>query len=150
MKYIKFKAIIILVVLMVAGSCTNDFIEMNTDPNNPVLVPATNVLASALWYQASNNHDEWSLGNEHGSYAGHISKIQYIDESRYQYRETVVNDRWTDYYNVLNDLKKVIELAVRRMLPKNKLGKKMLKKLKVYRGSEHDHQAQQPETIELS
>lgn len=44
---------------------------------------------------------------------------------------------------------KVIELAVRRMLPKNKLGKKMLKKLKVYRGSEHEHQAQQPQKIEL-
>jgi large subunit ribosomal protein L13 len=44
---------------------------------------------------------------------------------------------------------KVIELAVKRMLPKNKLGKKMLKKLKVYRGSEHGHQAQKPESIEL-
>ncbi len=44
---------------------------------------------------------------------------------------------------------KVIELAVRRMLPKNKLGKKMLKKLKVYRGAEHENQAQQPEKIEL-
>jgi len=45
---------------------------------------------------------------------------------------------------------KVIELAVRRMLPKNKLGRKMLKKLKVYRGPEHEHQAQRPEKIELS
>lgn len=44
---------------------------------------------------------------------------------------------------------KVIELAVRRMLPKNKLGRKMLKKLKVYRGPEHEHQAQKPEKIEL-
>ena len=44
---------------------------------------------------------------------------------------------------------KVVELAVRRMLPKNRLGRKMLKKLKVYRGSEHEHQAQQPEQIEL-
>ncbi len=44
---------------------------------------------------------------------------------------------------------KVIELAVRRMLPKNKLGRKMLKKLKVYRGSQHPHQAQRPEKIEL-
>jgi len=44
---------------------------------------------------------------------------------------------------------KVIELAVRRMLPKNSLGRHMLKKLKVYRGPEHDHQAQQPEKIEL-
>ncbi len=44
---------------------------------------------------------------------------------------------------------KVIELAVRRMLPKNKLGRKMLKKLKVYRGSEHPHQAQRPEKVEI-
>ena len=44
---------------------------------------------------------------------------------------------------------KVIELAVSRMLPKNKLRRKMLKKLKVYRGPEHDHQAQKPEKIEL-
>ncbi len=43
----------------------------------------------------------------------------------------------------------VVEMAVRRMLPKNRLGRKMLKKLKVYRGPEHDHQAQGPEKIEL-
>ena len=44
---------------------------------------------------------------------------------------------------------KVIELAVRRMLPKNKLGRKMFKRLKVYRGTEHHHQAQKPEKLEL-
>ena len=44
---------------------------------------------------------------------------------------------------------RVIELAVKGMLPKNKLGRKMIKKLKVYAGSEHPHQAQQPEAMEL-
>lgn len=44
---------------------------------------------------------------------------------------------------------RIIEMAVRRMLPKNKLGVQMFKKLKVYRGSEHQHQAQRPEVIEL-
>jgi len=44
---------------------------------------------------------------------------------------------------------KVVEMAVRRMMPKNALGRKMLKKLKVYRGPEHENQAQQPEKIEL-
>jgi len=44
---------------------------------------------------------------------------------------------------------KVVELAVRRMLPKNSLGRQMLKKMKVYRGPEHEHQAQKPEKIEL-
>ncbi|MFH1615909.1 MAG: 50S ribosomal protein L13 [Planctomycetota bacterium] len=44
---------------------------------------------------------------------------------------------------------KVIELAVKRMLPKNKLGRKMLKKLKVYRGPDHMNSAQRPEKIEM-
>ena len=44
---------------------------------------------------------------------------------------------------------KVIELAIRRMLPKNKIGRQMLKKLKVYKGPDHEHQAQQPKKIEL-
>ena len=44
---------------------------------------------------------------------------------------------------------RVIELAVKRMLPKSKLGRVMLKKLKVYRGPEHENQAQKPEKIEL-
>ena len=43
----------------------------------------------------------------------------------------------------------ILKDAVRRMLPKNKLGRKMLSKLKLYAGSDHPHQAQQPETIEL-
>ncbi|MDR6226923.1 50S ribosomal protein L13 [Desmospora profundinema] len=43
----------------------------------------------------------------------------------------------------------MIELAVKGMLPKNKLGRQQLKKLKVYAGSEHPHQAQQPEQWEL-
>ena len=44
---------------------------------------------------------------------------------------------------------KVVELAVRRMLPKSKLGQNMLRKLKVYRGDSHDHQAQQPKTLSM-
>ncbi len=44
---------------------------------------------------------------------------------------------------------KILSEAVRRMLPKNKLATKMLAKLKIYAGSEHPHQAQQPEPKEL-
>lgn len=42
-----------------------------------------------------------------------------------------------------------VELAVKGMLPKNKLGRKMFKKLKVYVGTEHSHHAQQPIELEL-
>lgn len=40
--------------------------------------------------------------------------------------------------------------AVKGMLPHNSLGRKMLKKLKVYKGPEHEHQAQKPEVLELN
>ena len=44
---------------------------------------------------------------------------------------------------------KILENAVRGMMPKNKLGRAMLSKLKVYAGSSHPHDAQQPTLIEL-
>ncbi len=45
---------------------------------------------------------------------------------------------------------RVLREAVRRMLPKNKLARQMLDKLKIYIGSDHPHQAQQPETVDLA
>ncbi len=44
---------------------------------------------------------------------------------------------------------KVIELAVKGMLPKSRLGRQMIKKLKVYAGAEHPHAAQSPEVYEF-
>jgi large subunit ribosomal protein L13 len=44
---------------------------------------------------------------------------------------------------------RVIEAAVRGMLPKNRLGRKMFKKLKIYAGPTHPHEAQQPTALEL-
>ncbi len=41
----------------------------------------------------------------------------------------------------------IVQRAVKGMLPKNKLGRKMYKKLKVYTGAEHPHAAQKPETL---
>jgi large subunit ribosomal protein L13 len=43
----------------------------------------------------------------------------------------------------------IVELAVERMLPKNKLGKQMITKLNVYRGDKHPHQAQKPQDLAL-
>ncbi len=45
---------------------------------------------------------------------------------------------------------RVLEAAVRGMLPKNHLGRKMFSKLKVYAGAEHPHRAQQPEALPLA
>ena len=43
----------------------------------------------------------------------------------------------------------IINHAVRGMMPKGRLGRQMFKKLKVYAGSEHNHEAQKPETLEI-
>lgn len=66
----------------------------------------------------------------HSGYPGGLSEITLADQlERYPTR--------------------VIKAAVRGMLPRNRLGRKMFKKLKVYAGAEHPHQAQQPKPLEL-
>ena len=55
------------------------------------------------------------------------------------------------YDRIMRDTpERALMLAVKRMLPRNTLGRKLLTKLKVYAGSEHPHAAQSPEPVELS
>ena len=58
-------------------------------------------------------------------------------------REIALKDQLQKFPN------RVLESAVRGMLPKNRLGRKMFHKLKVYAGSNHPHEAQQPKPLEL-
>ena len=74
--------------------------------------------------------------------------------------EAIVYDTYSRYpggrhlysYNTMSRLhpEKVIMLAVKRMLPKNKLGRHMLTKLKVYKGDKHPHAAQRPKELQLA
>lgn len=48
-----------------------------------------------------------------------------------------------------NHPEKLVELAVRRMLPKSRMGRNILDKLKIYKGGEHPHQAQQPKELKI-
>lgn len=57
----------------------------------------------------------------------------------------------TPYRKIMaNTPERAIEAAVKGMLPHNSLGRKMFSKLKVYKGPEHEHQAQKPEVLELN
>jgi large subunit ribosomal protein L13 len=49
-----------------------------------------------------------------------------------------------------NRPERIVEQAVLRMLPKSKLGRQMISKLKVYRGDKHPHEAQKPEALALA
>lgn len=67
----------------------------------------------------------------HTGYIGGLKKIQY---------KKMMAERSED----------VVKLAVKGMLPKNSLGRQMFKKLKVYAGDSHNHQAQQPIELKLT
>ncbi len=58
-------------------------------------------------------------------------------------KETVLSDE------LENNPERVIERAVKGMLPKNSLGRAMFRKLRVYAGPDHSHQAQQPKALEF-
>ncbi len=67
--------------------------------------------------------------------------------------------RWTGYVGNLKSEplanlrqrapERIIQYAVKGMMPRNPLGRQMLRKLRVYRGPEHRHQSQQPQPLEL-
>lgn len=56
---------------------------------------------------------------------------------------------WTARTQIDKDPTQLVILAVKGMLPKNKLGRAMIKKLKVYAGTEHPHAAQKPQELPL-
>jgi len=72
--------------------------------------------------------------------------IQYDTYSRYP------GGRHLYSYKTMSNLhpERVLQLAVKRMLPKNKLGRTQLSKLKIYKGTEHPHSAQQPKELTLA
>jgi large subunit ribosomal protein L13 len=71
--------------------------------------------------------------------------IEYDTYSRYP------GGRHLYSYKTMQELhpERVLELAVKRMLPKNKIGRRMLLKLKIYRDDKHPHSAQQPKELKV-
>jgi large subunit ribosomal protein L13 len=73
-------------------------------------------------------------------------------EAKAYFRHTgyIGGERFTPFKEMLaRHPDRVIDLAVKGMLPKNNLGRLMRRKLKVYAGPEHPHAAQQPERLEI-
>ena len=71
-------------------------------------------------------------------------------KSYFRYTGFPGGERHTSFKQMIQEKpERVIEHAVWGMLPKNRLGRKLIRKLKVYRGGEHPHQAQQPEPLKF-
>lgn len=104
------------------------------------------------------------MGKHRPTYTPHVDTGDFVIVTNVEQIEFTGN-KWTDKtyarYSGYPGLKietaeslrkrlpeRVLRESVRRMLPKNKLGRHMLAKLKIYTGADHPHQAQQPEVIE--
>lgn len=109
MKNIQHIFILMLGLIVLPVSCTKDFEEINTDPNNPLDAPSINILANVIRLHTQGYYDDWGDMNEPSSYANHLGKIQYIDEAAYRFREGTVNNLWHNTFLNINDLQIVME-----------------------------------------
>ena len=111
MRKIYLKLLTFVFIIFFAQGCTKDWVELNTDPNNPVDAPVTNVFGHAIRVAGGAFYDDWQGMNNFCSYAGQITKIQYTDESHYQYRDNVVYAAWSNYFQTQLDLAKIRQKA---------------------------------------
>jgi large subunit ribosomal protein L13 len=88
------------------------------------------VVINADKFKVTGNRLDQKMYYKHSGYPGGLSEISLRDQ-------------------LVKFPTRPIEYAVKGMLPKNKLGRKMFKKLKVYTGTEHPHAAQNPVIMEL-
>jgi large subunit ribosomal protein L13 len=88
------------------------------------------VVINAEKVRVTGNKTEGKIYNFHTGYTGSLKQVTFKEM---QERKPV----------------RIIEIAVKGMLPKNPLGRQMYRKLKVYVGANHPHESQQPEILEI-
>jgi large subunit ribosomal protein L13 len=80
----------------------------------------------------------------------HVTGAKLDDKKYHRFTGYIGNLKTTSLKDLLATYpERVIEIAVKGMLPKNPLGREMYRKLKVYGGAEHPHIAQQPQALEI-
>jgi large subunit ribosomal protein L13 len=117
------------------GRLSSEVAKVLIGKNKPIYTPHVDtgdhvVIINADKVVLTGKKLEQKLYRYHTGHPGGLKEIKYKDMMKNKPEEVVMH-------------------AVKGMLPKNKLGRKMLKKLRVYRGSEHKHEAQKPEVLEI-
>ncbi len=120
---------------MPLGRAASQIASILRGKNKPIYAPHVDTGDYVIVINSDNlvltgNKLEDKLYRKHTAYTGHLKEVQY---------KTLMAE----------DSDMALTLAVKGMLPKNNLGRKMLKKLKVFKGAEHNMQAQKPETLTL-
>lgn len=119
----------------ILGRLASKIAQVLSGKNKPIYTPFLDtgdfvVVINAKKVKVTGNKEKKKIYYHYSGYPGGMKEIVY--EKLMEKKPTII-----------------IQKAVRGMLPKSKLGRKMLKKLKIYAGTEHRHQAQCPEKIEL-
>jgi hypothetical protein len=99
---------VVIILLAAISGCTKGWEDLNKNPNATVDVPAGNILTYVERASCNNLYDVWNIGNNTDAYANHITKIQYIDETRYSERDGIINGRWSNIMHYQVDLYKII------------------------------------------
>ena len=121
---------------LILGRLASEIAKILRGKNKPEYTPFLDtgdyvIVINAAKVVLTGRKLDQKLYRYHTQYPGGLKEIQYRDMMQ-------------------KKPEKVMELAVKGMLPKNSLGRAMFKKLKVYAGPEHEQAAQKPETLKLS
>jgi len=117
------------------GRMASEIASILRGKNKPIFTPHADtgdfvIVINASEIVLTGNKLEQKMYRYHTGYPGGLKEIKYRDM-------------------IAKKPEKVIELAVKGMLPKNSLGRAMYKKLFVYAGPEHEQAAQKPEVLEI-
>ncbi|MDD5603968.1 MAG: 50S ribosomal protein L13 [Eubacteriales bacterium] len=117
------------------GRVASEAAKILRGKNKPIFTPHTDtgdylIILNAAKVVLTGNKLEDKMYRHHTNYPGGLKEVPY----------KVIMDKFPE---------RAMEKAVKGMLPKNSLGRDMFRKLKVYKGPEHDQQAQKPELIEI-
>ena len=121
---------------VVLGRLASQVAVLLRGKHKPVFAPHVDtgdfvIVVNASKVALSGKKLEQKHAYRHSGYPGGLTAVNYAD----------LLDRHPE---------RAVEKAVRGMLPKNSLGRQMLRKLKVYAGPEHPHQAQQPQPFQIT
>jgi large subunit ribosomal protein L13 len=117
------------------GRLASEVARILRGKHKPIYSPSVDtgdyvIVVNAQKIQVTGRRLDQKKYYRHSGYMGGLSEI-------------TLRDQLERYPN------RVIEAAVKGMLPKNRLGRQMIKKLKVYAAADHPHQAQQPAVLEI-
>ena len=120
---------------VVLGRLASEVARRLRGKHKPVYTPHVDtgdyiVIVNAEKIRVTGNKEKVKTYYKHSGYPGGM-KARTLDKVRQSHPE------------------RIIEAAVKGMLPKNPLGRAMFRKLKIYAGPEHQHQAQQPQALEI-